>query len=121
MARPGRQTAIGARRTAKRCDREPAEAGLGDLANVGRATLKDFEVLGIRTVAALARREPFALYRELCRRTGQRHDPCVIDVFLAASHEARGGPPRSWWEFTGERKARLSADPGLARWEPRSE
>lgn len=120
MARPRRQTARAARRAARRSRRETAKTGLSDLANVGPATLKDFEVLGIRTVAALARREPFALYRELCRRTGQRHDPCVIDLFIAAIHQARGGRPRPWWEFTPERKTRLSANPSLARWESRS-
>jgi len=75
-----------------------------DLANVGPATLADLHQLGIRTVRQLARRDALALYRSLCRRTGQRHDPCVIDVFMAIIHQARGGKPMPWWKFTAERK-----------------
>lgn len=82
---------------------------LADLANVGPATLQDFQVLGIRSVAQLARRNPWRLYDALCRLTGERHDPCVIDVFLATAHEARGGRPRAWWSFTAERKEMVGA------------
>lgn len=77
---------------------------LGDLANVGPATLADLKLLGIRTVPQLARRDPMAMYRSLCRRTGVRHDPCVIDVFMAVVHQARGGKPTPWWKFTPRRK-----------------
>ena len=77
---------------------------LSDLANVGPATLGDLHQLGIRTVRQLARRDALALYRSLCRRTGKRHDPCVIDVFMAIIHQARGGKPMPWWKFTKERK-----------------
>ena len=38
---------------------------LADLANVGPATLRDFEVLGIWSVAELAKRQPFTIYRTL--------------------------------------------------------
>ena len=77
---------------------------LRDLANVGPATLGDLHQLGIRTLRQLARRDALALYRLLCRRTGKRHDPCVIDVFMAIIHQARGGKPMPWWKFTAERK-----------------
>lgn len=80
---------------------------LKDLKNVGAATLGDFAVLGIRSVAQLARRDPFRLYRALCTKTGQRHDPCVIDVFMATVWEAKGNRPKDWWAFTPERKALL--------------
>ena len=82
---------------------------LSDLANVGPATLADLHRLGIHTVRQLARRDALALYRSLCRRTGQRHDPCAIDVFMAIIHQARGGKPMPWWKFTKERK-RLAAE-----------
>ncbi|MBL8764019.1 MAG: helix-hairpin-helix domain-containing protein [Phycisphaerae bacterium] len=82
---------------------------LADLANVGPATLRDFEVLGIRSIAQLARRDPLALYRALCRKTGQRHDPCVIDVFMATIAQARGGAPKPWWTFTARRKQLVRA------------
>jgi len=64
---------------------------LADLANVGPATLGDFRVLGIRTLAQLARQDAFGLYERLCRKTGTRHDPCCIDVFLSAIDQARTG------------------------------
>jgi len=96
--------------------RATPELQLSDLANVGPATLADLHQLGIRTVRQLARRDALVLYRSLCRRTGQRHDPCVIDVFMAIIHQARGGEAMPWWKFTKERKrvvaeaARLSCD-----------
>ena len=77
---------------------------LRDLANVGPATLRDLHLLGIRTVPQLARRDAVRLWRTLCRRTGTRHDPCVIDVFMAIIHQARGGRPTPWWKFTPARK-----------------
>lgn len=90
--------------------------GLADLANVGPATLGDFKVLGIKTVAELSEQEPFALYERLCTLTKCRHDPCVIDVFMATIDEARGGTPKVWWAFTPERKRLVAARgsaPGL--------
>lgn len=81
---------------------------LADLANVGPATLRDFGTLGISTVAQLARHDAFRLYDRLCTRTGTRHDPCCIDVFMAAIDQARGGPPRRWWKFTEIRKQVLA-------------
>ncbi len=67
--------------------------------------LKDFAVLGITSVAQLARSDARKLYLQLEKRTGQRHDPCVWDVFAAAIHEARTGQPLDWWKFTPQRKA----------------
>jgi hypothetical protein len=94
--------------------RARGEAPLATLANVGRATLGDLETLGIRSRAQLARRDAYRLYEALCARTGARHDPCVIDVFLAAIEECRGAAPRAWWAFTPARKAALAANPRLA-------
>ncbi|MFO1183344.1 MAG: helix-hairpin-helix domain-containing protein [Bauldia sp.] len=76
------------------------------LRNIGPAARADLRLLGIDTPAQLAEREPDALYRELARRTGARHDPCVWDVFAAAIHEARTGEALAWWRFTPLRKAR---------------
>ncbi len=97
---------------------------LADLANVGPATLGDFAVLGISSVRQLARRDPLRLYHSLCQRTGTRHDPCVIDVFMATIHQARGGRATPWWKFTPERKAlveRLTPGQSQSRlYEPRA-
>ncbi len=82
---------------------------LSALRNIGKAMLADFSLLGVATVAELARREPDALYLELCALTGTRQDPCVHDTFAAAIHQARTGEARDWWAFTPERKARQKA------------
>lgn len=76
-----------------------------DIPNVGPATTVDFERLGLRTPAELAQGDAFALYRRLCEITGVRHDPCVIDVFLAAVDFMRGAPAQPWWHYTSQRKA----------------
>ncbi len=82
---------------------------LVDLISVGPAMRRDFELLGIRTVAQLARANPRRLYERLCRATGERQDPCVLDVFQAAVAQARN--PRLpaekcvWWYWSRKRKA----------------
>ncbi len=82
---------------------------LSDIPNVGKATVGDFHVLGIRRPAQLAGKDPYALYERLCRKTGHRHDPCVIDVFISAVRYVEGAPARPWWHYTAERKATLAA------------
>ena len=39
----------------------------------------------------------------------QKHDPCVIDIFISAVRYMEGGPPKKWWEFTEERKSKQGA------------
>lgn len=85
--------------------RVPA-VSLSDLRNVGKATLGDFKVLGIATLAELACRDPDDLWHELERRTRSRQDPCVRDVFAATIHQARTGEALDWWHFTAERRRR---------------
>ena len=53
-------------------------------------------------------RNPYDMYEELCRKTGQRHDPCVIDAFISAVRFMEGEPKRPWWIYTSERKHRLT-------------
>jgi hypothetical protein len=81
---------------------------LEDLWGVGPAMLADFDRLGIRTVAELARREPRELYDRLCRITRSRQDPCVLDVFRAAVAQARDpalpAAQRRWWTWSRLRK-----------------
>src|SRR4051812_44732138 len=62
---------------------------LEDLHSVGPATMKDLELLGIRSVGQLAGTDPRSLYLKLCALTGVRHDPCAEDVFSAAVAQAR--------------------------------
>jgi hypothetical protein len=77
---------------------------LCDLPNVGPATVADLHLLGIRAPEHLIGRDPRALYHALCEATGQRHDPCVIDVFISIVRFMEGAPPHSWWYYTAERK-----------------
>ena len=62
---------------------------LRDLISIGPAMLRDFELLGIRSVAQLSKQDPQKMYVCLQRLTGQRQDPCVLDAFQAAVAQAR--------------------------------
>ena len=62
---------------------------LSDLISVGPAMLRDFDILGVRSVAQLARRNPDRLYESLCRVAPQHKDICCLDVFRAAVAQAR--------------------------------
>jgi hypothetical protein len=78
-----------------------------DIPNIGPAMAKDFRLLGLDEPSQLAGEDPYALYDELCRITGTRHDPCVIDTFISAVRFMEGAPPLPWWHYTAERKAKL--------------
>ncbi|MBL0077437.1 MAG: helix-hairpin-helix domain-containing protein [Rhodocyclaceae bacterium] len=80
---------------------------LTDLPNVGKATANDLRLLGFNKPAQLADACPFEMYERLCRITGCRHDPCVIDVFMSITDFINGNPPRPWWDFTECRKNAL--------------
>lgn len=82
---------------------------LEDVPNVGPAVARDLRRLGVRAPRDLAGRDPYALYAALNRASGARHDPCVLDTFIAAVRFADGGPPRPWWRYTAERKRALAA------------
>lgn len=77
---------------------------LKDLRNVGKATLRDLNILGIHSVEALVHKDPTQLFEQLEKLTGVRHDPCMWDVFAAIIHEAKTGEATSWWEWTAQRK-----------------
>jgi hypothetical protein len=83
---------------------------LQDLISVGPAIARDLELLGVRSVAQLARRSPKRLYEGLCRVTGQAQDVCCLDVFRAAVAQARNPflpiEQCQWWYWSRQRKAR---------------
>lgn len=91
------------------------ERKLQDLISVGPAIRRDFEMLGVHSVAELARRDPEVLYRELCRKTKTRQDPCVLDTFHAAVAQARNPqlPVEQcvWWYWSRVRKASATSSP----------
>ena len=84
---------------------------LQDLISVGPAIERDFHLLGIRSVDQLAKQDPRKMYARLERLTGQRQDPCVLDVFHAAVAQARN--PRlsaqkcQWWYWSRKRKSQV--------------
>jgi hypothetical protein len=81
---------------------------LGDLISIGPAMLRDFELLGIRSVTQLARQNPRRMYEKLGRVARQHQDICVLDTFCAAVAQARN--PRlpaeqcQWWYWSKKRK-----------------
>jgi len=86
------------------------ERRLEDLTSVGRAFMRDFDLLGIRRIEQLSRRNPEKLYEKLCDLKGQPQDICCLDVFRAAVAQAKN--PRlpaeqcQWWYWSRLRKAR---------------
>lgn len=82
---------------------------LEDLPNVGAAIAADLRRIGIRTPHALVASDPYALYAKLNRVSGERHDPCVLDTFIAVVRFMQGAPATPWWHYTAERKATLAA------------
>ena len=77
---------------------------LDALPNIGKAMADKLQLIGIDHPKKLIGKEPFELYEELCKATGKRYDPCVIDVFMSVVHFMEGGDPLPWWAFTDERK-----------------
>jgi hypothetical protein len=77
---------------------------LTDLPNIGKASAKDLCLLGIHKPSQLVGKCPFEMFEELCQKTGVRHDPCVIDVFMSVTRFMTGEEPLPWWMYTEERK-----------------
>jgi hypothetical protein len=81
---------------------------LRDLISIGPAMLRDFKLLGVDSVADLARQSPERLYKKLCRITGERQDICVLDAFRAGVAQARNArlpvEKCQWWYWSRQRK-----------------
>lgn len=75
-----------------------------DIPNIGSAMISDFKLLDLKQPIDLKGKDPLMLYNKLCTLTGTRHDPCVLDTFMAAINFMNGAPARAWWEYTAERK-----------------
>lgn len=86
---------------------------LRDLGSIGPAMLRDFEQLGITSVAQLAHQQPRELYDRLCALTGTRQDPCVEDTFTCAVAQAKDPflpeEQRQWWYWSRVRKNAVTA------------
>ena len=87
----------------KNPDRETVSR-LEALPNIGKAIANKLQLIGIDNPRKLIGEEAFALYEALCTKSGKRHDPCVIDVFMSVIYFMEGGEPLPWWSFTKQRK-----------------
>jgi hypothetical protein len=83
-------------------------AALEDIPNVGPAIASDLRQLGITSPIDLPGRDPYDMYEDLCRKTGKRHDACLLDTFIAAVRFMEGEPKRAWWKYTAQRKRELA-------------
>jgi Pathogenicity locus len=101
LAAPERRMAIKAPKAASAADCKTLE----QLPNVGPALAADLRLIGIHEPAALRGKDAFVLYQKLCAVTDQRHDPCVLDTFMAVVDFMRGAPAAPWWQYTAQRKA----------------
>jgi hypothetical protein len=97
------------RKTSERNSSRRELVHLDDIPNVGPSVAGDLRQLGITIPGDLAGRDPYAMYDDLCRITGQRHDPCLLDTFIAAVRFMEGEPKKPWWKYTAERKRKMAA------------
>jgi hypothetical protein len=95
------------------------ECRLQDLISIGPALLRDFELLGVRSVTELARQDPEKMYRKLDRVAREHQDICVLDVFRAAVAQARNtrlpAEKCQWWWWSEKRKKQENSQRALPR------
>ncbi len=84
---------------------------LEQLPNIGPALAADLRLIGIQEPAQLRGKDAFMLYQRLCAVTHKRHDPCVLDTFMAATDFMGGAPAAPWWKYTAQRKMLLKVAP----------
>lgn len=75
-----------------------------DIPNVGPRIANDFRQLGLKTPQDLVGKDAYELYQAMCRVSGTRQDPCVLDTYMAVVDFMTGAPARAWWEYTTNRK-----------------
>jgi hypothetical protein len=70
---------------------------------VGPSIAADLRSLGIERIADVAKADPQALYERLCRRTGVKHDRCVLYTFRCAvyyaSRPVHDPGKLKWWNW----------------------
>jgi hypothetical protein len=82
---------------------------LEQLPNIGPSIAADLRLIGVQYPQQLLESDALQLYQSLCQHTGKRHDPCVLDTFMAATDFMRGAEPRPWWAYTAQRKLQYGA------------
>ena len=81
---------------------------LQNIPNVGPSIAANLRLIGVSSPQDLLGKDPYTMYDDLCHNTGVRHDPCVIDVFIAAVRFMAGESSKPWWKYTPERKRTLT-------------
>ena len=89
---------------AKKAKNADQATKLEDIPNIGPSIASNLRSIGVDTPKELLKHDPYLLYAKLCKRTGQYHDPCVLDIFLSAKHFMSKSESLKWWFFTNERK-----------------
>jgi hypothetical protein len=76
-----------------------------DIPNIGPSMASDFKALGIKSPTDLKYKDAYKLYQKICKVTGYRHDPCVLDTYMAAVDFMKGAEARPWYSYTPKRKS----------------
>ena len=93
------------RRRARTIERM-SEHELRTLPNIGPAIARKLQQLGVERPDDLRGQDPERLFQRLCELDGRRHDPCLLDTFVAAVDHVNGAPPRPWWYYSRLRKSK---------------
>ena len=83
---------------------------LTDLPNIGKKIASKLNLIGIQHPQDLINKDAYELYDKLTIITGEKHDPCVIDVFLSVVDFMNGSEAKPWWKYTDQRKSHLSGE-----------
>ena len=81
-----------------------------DIPNVGGAMERDFLFLGLKSPADVKRLDAYKLYQKMCKKSGVRQDPCVLDTYIAVIDFMNGAPAKPWFYYTKDRKKKY---PGI--------
>jgi len=92
-------------KTTKRAD----IADLQQIPNIVPSIAENLRLIGIQSPRDLPGKSPSKMHEALREITSDRHDPCEIDVFIAAGRFMSGEPASPWWKYTPERKRTLAA------------
>ena len=88
----------------KKAPTPDAATRLEEIPNIGPKIADSLRKIGIEHPSQLLGASPLDLYEQLNAALGRREDPCVIDVFMAATHFMETGEKRDWWGFTESRR-----------------
>ncbi len=65
---------------------------------------RDFALLGLKKPTDLISKNPLTLYKKMCKVSGVRQDPCVLDTYIAVIDFMNGAPAKPWYFYTKNRK-----------------